>query len=119
MAKLQVPQRAGSAGVEATNAGDTEGRGPPRKPYRSLSHGSVGETLLTFAGAGTISTPPGTSGLLAFEWDQRNDGYDTIKRWPRRPPQAAFIPLLASRYSRDGSHPRPLCGCRDSGHARR
>src|SRR5882672_1289386 len=68
-----------------------------------LSHGSVGETLLTFPGARAISTPPGTSGLFAFEMEWDNDGYDTIKRWPRRPPQAAFIPLLASRYPRDGS----------------
>ena len=42
-------------------------------------------------------------------------GIDTIERRPRRPPQAAFVPLLASRHPRDGSHPRPLCGCRDSG----
>src|SRR3954454_2614292 len=83
-----------------------------------VSHGPVGETLLTFPGARVISTPPGTSGLLAFEMEWDNDGYDTIKRWPRRPPQAAFVPLLASRYPRDGSDPRPLCGCRDIGHAR-
>ena len=44
-----------------------------------------------------------------------NDGIDTIKRWPRRPPQAAFVSLLASRHPRDGPDPRPLCGCRDIG----
>ena len=47
----------------------------------------------------------------------RNDGIDTIERWPRRPPQAAFVSLLASRHPRDGSHSRPLCGCRDRGPA--
>src|SRR5215217_8121188 len=36
---------------------------------RCVSHGAVGETLLTFPGARAISTPPGTSGLLAFEWN--------------------------------------------------
>src|SRR6185369_11086675 len=71
---------------------------------------------LTFPATTAISTPPGTSGLLAFEMEWDNDGYDTIKRWPRRPPQAASVPLLASRYPRDGSDPRSLCGCRDSGH---
>jgi antitoxin CptB len=32
-----------------------------------LSHGPVVQTVLTIPHAGTISTPPGTSGLLAFE----------------------------------------------------
>jgi antitoxin CptB len=41
---------------------------------RHFSHGSVGETLLTIPGTGTISTPPGTSGLLAFEWDREMTG---------------------------------------------
>jgi hypothetical protein len=53
---------------------------------------------LTLAIPVAISTPPGTSGLLAFGWMGENDGNDTIKRWPRRPPQAAFVPLLASRH---------------------
>ena len=35
---------------------------------------------LTLAIPTAISTPPGTSGLLAFEMEWDNDGYDTIKR---------------------------------------
>src|SRR5256884_5015433 len=37
--------------------------------HTPLSHGPVGETLLTFSSAGPISTPPGTSGLLALKWN--------------------------------------------------
>jgi hypothetical protein len=39
--------------------------------------------LLTFADPNAISTPPGTSGLSAFELEWRNDGIDTIERRPR------------------------------------
>ncbi len=42
--------------------------------------------------------------------ESQNDGIDTIERRPRRAPQAAVVPLLASRHPRDGSRSRPLCG---------
>src|SRR5581483_1824251 len=64
-----------------------------------------------------IWTAPGTSGLSALDWIFGNDWIDTIKRRPRRPPQAAVVSLLASRYPRDGSYSRPLCRQRDR-HAR-
>jgi hypothetical protein len=38
---------------------------------------------LTFTDPVVISTPPGTSGHLAFELEWRNDGIDTIERRPR------------------------------------
>src|SRR5258707_14746854 len=74
-----------------------------------------GIQLLTFVIPIAISTPPGTSGLLAFALESQNDGIDTIERRPRPASQAAVVPLLASRYPRDGSHSRPLCGRRDRG----
>ena len=42
-----------------------------------------GQQGLTLAIPVAISTPPGTSGLLAFGWMGENDGNDTIKRWSR------------------------------------
>jgi hypothetical protein len=38
---------------------------------------------LTLAAAIVISTPPGTSGLLAFGLENTDDGIDTIERRPR------------------------------------
>jgi hypothetical protein len=38
--------------------------------------------VLTFTIANVISTPPGTSGLLAFGQGLANDGIDTIERRP-------------------------------------
>jgi hypothetical protein len=37
---------------------------------------------LTFFIANAISTPPGTSGLLAFGLESKDDGIDTIERRP-------------------------------------
>jgi hypothetical protein len=38
--------------------------------------------VLTFTLTIAISTPPGTSGLLAFGWIRENDGIDTTERRP-------------------------------------
>jgi hypothetical protein len=38
-------------------------------------------TGLTIMTANVISTPPGTSGLLAFGLGKTDDGIDTIERW--------------------------------------
>src|SRR3954468_13284547 len=43
----------------------------------------------------------------------KNDGFYTIQQWPRGAPEAAVVSLLASRNSRDGSHPWPFRGYRD------
>jgi hypothetical protein len=39
--------------------------------------------VLTFTLTIAISTPPGTSGLLALDLEsKKDDGIDTIERWP-------------------------------------
>jgi len=86
-----------------------DGWAMPCKPPSPLSHRFTQEMLLTTVLPIAISTPPGTSGLLALGWILENDGIDTIERRPRRPPQAAIVSLLASRNPRNGPHPRPLC----------
>src|SRR5258706_13857084 len=63
-------------------------------PRQSINHGIQ---VLTFAIPIAISTPPGTSGLLAFGLESQNDGIDTIERRPRQAPQAGVVSLLASR----------------------
>ena len=68
---------------------------------------------LTLADPGGYINPARHVRAFGVRMGLGNDGNDTIKRWPRRPPQAAFVPLLASRHPRDGPHPRALCGCRD------
>jgi hypothetical protein len=47
---------------------------------RPTIHRTLG---LTFVITNVISSPPGTSGLLAFALDWKNDGIGTIERRPR------------------------------------
>jgi hypothetical protein len=52
------------------------------KPGNDDTGDNLEHKRLTLAIPAAISTPPGTSGLLAFEWKWDNDGYDTIERRP-------------------------------------
>src|SRR5260370_42585173 len=68
-------------------------------PRQSIIHGIQ---VLTFVIPIAISTPPGTSGLLAFGLESQTDGIDTMERRPPRAPQPAVFCRPASRTPEAG-----------------